>query len=199
MSREMVFSRFERFWHWCQAILIILLMTTGFEVNGNYVLFGYQQATDLHQVFAWMLIGLWAFAIFWHFTTGEWRQYLPTTTNLAAVVKYYTLGIYHPQVEHPFKKTRLSKHNPMQRLAYLFFKLAISPIIWITGLLYMFYNDWAAVGLEGLSLTVVAGLHLAAAFLMLVFFIAHVYMAFTAKPITAYLKSMITGYEEVNE
>ena len=49
-------------------------------------------------------------------------------------------------------------------------------------------------------LSLVAGLHLGAAFLMLVFFIAHVYMSlFTAKPMGAYLKAMITGYEDVTE
>ncbi len=199
MSRQMVFTRFERFWHWTQAALIGLMMLTGFEVQGTYSLFGYEQAADLHRTAAWFLIGLWAFAILWHVTTGEWRQYLPTTEKLLAVSRYYTVGIFHPGVEHPYKKTRLSKHNPLQRLAYLFFKLAISPVIWITGLLYMFYNDWPAIGLEGLSLGLVAGLHLAAAFAMLVFFIAHVYMAFTAKPVLAYLKAMLTGYEEVEE
>lgn len=200
MSREIIFTRFERFWHWCQALLIILLMVTGFEVNGAYVLFGYEQATNLHELFAWVLMGLWVLAIFWHFTTGEWRQYIPTTNNLLAVVNYYTVGIFHPAVRHPFKKTRLSKHNPLQRLAYLFLKLAISPLIWITGLLYLFYNDWPVLGLDWMPLSLVAGLHLGAAFLMLVFFIAHVYMSlFTAKPMGAYLKAMITGYEDVTE
>ncbi|MES9938091.1 MAG: cytochrome b/b6 domain-containing protein [Sedimenticola sp.] len=196
MSRELVFTRFERFWHWSQALLIISLMVTGFEVHGSYALLGYEDATEIHRLLAWVLIGLWAFAIFWHFTTGEWRQYLPTSENLVAVVKYYTLGIYHPAVEHPFKKTRLSKHNPLQRLAYLFLKLCINPLVWITGLLYMFYNDWAVIGLDGMSLGVVAALHLIGAFMMLVFFIAHVYMGFTAKPVTHYLKAMLTGYEE---
>ncbi|MET0106688.1 MAG: cytochrome b/b6 domain-containing protein [Sedimenticola sp.] len=196
MSRELVFTRFERFWHWSQALLIISLMVTGFEVHGSYALLGYGDATEIHRLLAWVLIGLWAFAIFWHFTTGEWRQYLPTSENLVAVVKYYTLGIYHPAVEHPFKKTRLSKHNPLQRLAYLFLKLCINPLVWITGLLYMFYNDWAVIGLDGMSLGVVAALHLIGAFMMLVFFIAHVYMGFTAKPVTHYFKAMLTGYEE---
>ncbi len=200
MSRELVFSRFERFWHWAQALLVIFMMLTGFEVHGSYTLLGYEQASDLHRTLAWVLIGLWILAIFWHFTTGEWRQYLPTTQNLMAVVKYYTVGIFHAGVEHPFKKTRRAKHNPLQRLAYLFLKLAINPLLWITGLLYLFYNDWPALGLGGLSLGPVAGIHLVGAYAMLVFVIAHVYMsAFTAHPAFAYLKGMITGYEEVED
>ena len=197
--REMVFTRFERFSHWTQAALIILLMITGFEVNGAYTLLGYEMAADWHRVFAWVLIWLWVFVIFWNLVTGEWRQYIPTTEKLFAVMRYYTAGIFDKDVPHPYKKTRAAKHNPLQRLAYLSFNLAISPVIWISGLLYMFYNDWARFGLEGLTLGIVAGVHAAAAFAMLVFFIGHVYMAFTGKPWTAYFVAMITGYDEVEE
>lgn len=189
---EMVFTRFERFWHWSQALLIVALMVTGFEVHGSHDLLGWGKAAWFHKWLAWALIGLWAFAIFWHVTTGEWRQYVPTTKGLGAVIRYYTVGIFDPTVKHPYKKTRAAKHNPLQRLAYLFFKLLISPALWISGLLYMYYND-----IEGLPLGLVAGVHTAAAFAMLVFFIAHVYMATTGKPWHSYIRGMITGYEKV--
>lgn len=193
--RDIVFSRFERFWHWFQALLIIALMITGFEVNGAYTLLGYEAAAGWHRVFAWVLIWLWVFAIFWHLVTGEWRQYVPTTTKLVAVMRYYSIDIFDPKAEHPFKPSPLSKHNPLQRMAYLTFNVAITPVIWVSGLLYMYYNEWPAFGLGGLSLGIVAGVHTAAAFAMLVFFIVHVYMAFTGRPVTAYLRAMITGYE----
>jgi thiosulfate reductase cytochrome b subunit len=192
MKHELVFTRFERFWHWTQALLVLLLMISGFTVHGTLSAVPWGKAAEMHVLFAWALMGLWAFAIFWHLTTGEWRQYVPTTERLGAVAKYYTVGIFQPGVPHPYKKTRAAKHNPLQRLAYLFFKLLISPALWVSGLLYMYYND-----VSGLSLGLVAFVHTAAAFAMLVFFIAHVYMAFTAKPWNAYVKGMITGYEEV--
>jgi thiosulfate reductase cytochrome b subunit len=199
MAQVVVFTRFERFWHWSQALLIILMMLTGFEIHGSYQLWGFAQAVAIHELAAWVLIGLWAFAIFWHLTTGEWRQYIPTTENLMAVMRYYTLGIYHPGIKHPFKKTRLSKHNPLQRLAYLFFKLFISTLIWISGLLYLFYADWPA-QLQGvLRLEWVAAAHFVAALAMLLFFIAHVYMSFTAKPVHKYFMAMVTGKEDLAE
>ena len=200
MQTALVFSRFERFWHWTQAALIIGLMVTGFEVHGTYHWLGFEQASSLHQTLAWALIILWVFAIFWHLTTGEWRQYVPTAESLVAVVRYYTVGIFQKGVPHPYKKTRRAKHNPLQRLAYLGFKLLISPLIWVTGLLYMYYNDWSVIGLGGLSLGTIAFLHTLAAFAMLVFFVGHVYMAaFTGHPWYSYLKGMVTGYEEVEE
>jgi len=194
MKREMVFKRFERFWHWSQAALIFFLLTTGFEIHGSYSLFGFGRAVSLHTTAAWLLIGLWILAIFWHFTTGEWRQYLPTTDKLGAVIHYYAIGTF-TGASHPFKKTTLAKHNPLQKLAYLWFKLMISPLIWISGLLYLFYNQWDSLGLSALPLEWVALIHTGAAFMMLIFVIAHVYMATMGKTVFSLIKPMITGYE----
>ena len=196
MERIYVFKRFERFWHWAQALLIIGMMITGFEVHGSYALLGFERAVDWHATMAWALITLWVFAIFWHFTTGEWRQYIPTTDKMAAMVRYYLTGIFS-DAPHPFRQTTLRKHNPLQRVAYLFVKLVINPLLWITGLLYLFYASWAGWGLGWLQLEWVALAHTAGAFLMLIFFIVHVYLATAGHTPTAHLKAMVTGWEEV--
>ena len=193
-----VFKRFERFWHWAQALLIAFMLVTGFEIHGVYTLFGIQDAMNLHAVAAWTLIGLWAFAIFWHFTTGEWRQYIPTADKMLDVARYYSVDIFKNR-PHPFKVTRLHKHNPLQRLAYLMFKVMLAPMIWVSGLLYLFYNDWAQWGLGALDLGVVAFVHTVAAYLIAVFFIGHVYLTTTGHTVFAHIKAMITGWEEVDE
>jgi Ni,Fe-hydrogenase I cytochrome b subunit len=36
-QRIYIFKRFERFWHWTQALLILTLLVTGFEVHGKLV------------------------------------------------------------------------------------------------------------------------------------------------------------------
>jgi thiosulfate reductase cytochrome b subunit len=198
MKPVMIYTRFERFWHWTQAVLIIGLAITGFEIHGSYHWLGFEQAVDIHIIFAWSLIVLWAFAIFWHFTTGQWRHYIPTRDKLGTVIHYYLIGSFRGE-SHPYRKTTQAKHNPLQRLAYLLFKLIISPMIWISGLLYLYYQLWPALGLDALSLGAVALVHTAAAFLMLMFFIAHVYMATVGKSLLALLKPMITGYEEMEE
>jgi len=197
-KRIYVFKRFERFWHWSQAALIMFMALTGFEVHGTYALFGFEQASSLHTTAAWVLIGLWVFAIFWHLTTGEWRQYIPTSENLMATVRYYSVGIFTGE-PHPFKPSQLSKHNPMQRIAYLLFKLVMAPAIWITGLLYLYYNAWADWGLAGLDLSVIALAHTAAAFLLLIFLVGHVYLTTTGHTVFSQIKAMITGWDEVEE
>ncbi len=198
LKKIYVFKRFERFWHWSQAALIMFMALTGFEVHGTYTIFGFESASSLHITAAWMLIGLWVFAIFWHLTTGEWKQYIPTSENLVATIRYYSVGIFTGE-PHPFKPSQLSKHNPMQRIAYLLFKVVMAPAIWVSGLLYLYYNSWKDWGLDGLDLSVVALVHTASAFLLLLFLVAHVYLTTTGDTVFSQIKAMITGWDEVEE
>jgi thiosulfate reductase cytochrome b subunit len=94
MAKVKMYTRFERLWHWSQALLIIAMLITGFEIHGQYSLFGFEQAVDIHIIVAWSLIGLWIFALFWHLTTGEWKQYIPSSPNkMMAVGRYYLVDI----------------------------------------------------------------------------------------------------------
>ena len=188
-----IFKRFERFWHWSQAALIIVLLISGFEIHGTYQWLGFEDAVTLHRTVAWSLVTLWVFAIFWHLTTGEWKQYIPTLKKVDAMIKYYLLGIFI-HAPHPFRQTMLKKHNPLQRLAYLFLWLVVSPMIWATGWLYLFYaqwNDWGLV--QYLSLERVAYFHTLGAFMMLTFLIFHIYLITTGRTVTAHMKVMING------
>ena len=199
MSQKIyVFKVFERFWHWSQASLIIFMLITGFEVHGSYHLFGFGQAVNLHTIAAWTLIGLWVFAIFWHFTTGEWKQYIPTLDKVLAMIKFYSVGIFI-NAPHPFHATTLKKHNPLQRLAYLGVLLFIGPLLWGSGWFYLFFGDWSAWGVDKyVSLEWVAFFHTAGAFMMLLFLIAHVYLTTAGHTPTSHIKAMITGWEEVD-
>lgn len=195
MARVYIFNRFERFWHWTQAALIITMLLTGFEVHGTYQWLHWEKAAHLHTNAAWALMALWVLAIFWHFTTGEWRQYIPTTHKIVDVGLFYAFGIFKGQ-HHPYLKTKDKKHNPLQRLAYLGVKLFINPLIWCSGLLYMFYNQLAASGLIGLPLATIAVVHTLAAFLMLLFLIVHIYLGTAGHTPTAHMKAMITGWDD---
>lgn len=198
VEKVYIFKRFERFWHWTQAATILFLLLTGFEVHGTYKLFGFGRAVDLHTIGAWTLITLWVFAVFWHFTTGEWRQYIPTLDKVGAMIKYYLTGIF-TDAPHPFRATTLTKHNPLQRLAYLFLWLVITPIIWFSGWFYLFYSQWREWGVDGfLSLEWVAFFHVLGAYMILVFVIAHTYLITAGHTATSHLKAMITGWEETH-
>jgi thiosulfate reductase cytochrome b subunit len=111
----------------------------------------------LHTLAAWALLLLWAFTIFWQFTTGEWRQYLPTLKKVDAMARYYAWGMFRG-APHPYQKTVQRKHNPLQRLAYLALLAMVSPLIWGSGLLYLFRAFWPQFGRRPLADPGVGGL-----------------------------------------
>jgi thiosulfate reductase cytochrome b subunit len=195
--RVYLYPRFERFWHWLQAALVAALLVTGFEIHGSFSLLGFQAAVVWHNRLVWALVVLVAFAIFWHATTGEWKQYLPTVAKLKEMVRFYTVGIFSGE-PHPTAKTRLSKLNPLQRLTYLGLKVLVLPVQLVTGFLYLFSDEIAAAGLE-IPLRAVALVHTAGAFALVAFVIAHVYLTTTGHTAWSNIRAMITGWEEIPE
>ena len=196
-----IYKAFERFWHWMQAIIISFLAATGFEIHGSISFFGYENAVTYHNIAAYAFIILIAFTIFWHFSTGEWKQYLPTVKNIKAQLDYYLFGIFR-NAPHPTRKTVLSKLNPLQKLVYLALKIIIIPVMVISGLLYMFYRYPQGGGIEGLnidSIAPIALVHTAGAFMLVAFVVVHLYLITTGTTITSNLKAMITGFEELED
>lgn len=189
-----LYTRFERFWHWMQALIIICLLVTGFEIHGTYTLLGFKTAVTVHNFLGLSWIVLFAFFTFWLFTTGEWKQYIPTTKKLLAMVHYYSWGIFQGR-PHPVQKTPGAKHNPLQRLTYLALSALMLPVQMATGLLYYLYNH-----LDGMiQLPILAVVHTLVAFLLVSFLIVHVYMTTTGHSLFSHISGMITGWEEIWE
>lgn len=191
-----LFTRYERLWHWLQFILIFMLLLTGFEVNGFYSLFGFETAVNVHNFVGLTWLISFLVFLFWLFTTGEWKQYIPTTRKLFEVGIFYAYGIFKGE-SHPYPKKKEAKHNPLQRLAYLGLASTLLPLQMLTGFLYWGYNSWETWGLSGLNLQVVAFIHVALGFIILQFVIVHVYMTTTGHNVTAHMKTMITGWEDL--
>lgn len=198
MKKIYIYKGFERFWHWGQAIIILFMVVTGFEIHGSYNLFGYENAVAWHTTAAWAFITLIVFAIFWHFTTGEWRQYVPNTNYLKAQFDYYIAGIFR-NAPHPTNKTVYNKFNPLQRMIYFGLKILIIPGMVITGFLYLYFH-YPQFGIEINSLQPVALIHTLGAFSLIAFLIAHIYLTTVTgvKPWSS-IAAMVTGWEEMGE
>ncbi|MCF6357655.1 MAG: cytochrome b/b6 domain-containing protein [Draconibacterium sp.] len=194
-KKTYIYRGFERFWHWNQALLILFLAFTGFEIHGSYSIIGFENVIRVHNMAAWALLVLIVFAIFWHFVTGEWRQYIPTTKLIKAEISYYITGIFKG-APHPTHKTIYNKFSPLQRIIYLGLKLLVIPVQVFTGLIYLFYvypnNPVHVIGLD-----VIATIHSFGAYILLSFVIAHVYLVTTGSTPLSNLKAMITGWEIV--
>lgn len=199
MSKRIVkvYPRFERLWHWSQVILILTLLFTGMGLNGLHGLIPFGPAVVFHTVAALALLVLWLFATFWLFTTGTWKQFVPTLEGLTAVARFYAYGIFKGE-HHPHRKQYWRKHNPLQILAYFGLKMAIFPAIWITGIIYLTYNFWEHVPNADLKLEIVANLHLLAAYVLAAFVVIHVYLLTVGHGFREHVRPMVTGYEEID-
>ncbi len=193
-----LYTRYERFWHWLQALLIIVLLLSGFEIHQGFHLFGFHRAVTVHNFIGLSWLIAFAFFVFWLFTTGEWKQYVPTTKKMLSVIHYYSWGIFKGQA-HPVPKRKEAKHNPLQRLTYLSLAAFLLPFQMTTGFLYWGYNSWQAWGIGALSLELLAVLHTLGAFAILTFLVVHLYMTTTGHSLLAHVKAMVTGWEEVEK
>lgn len=197
MKKVYLYKKFERFWHWGQTILVLTLIFTGYEIHGTTDFMGYETAVKVHDIAAWAFLVLIVFAIFWHLTTNEFKQYVPTKTKLIAQLNYYLAGIF-TNAPHPTKKRMLSKLNPLQRITYFALKIVLIPLMVVSGLLYMYF-DYPNIGIEMTSLEPIALIHTFGAYLLLTFLIIHLYLITTGRALTSNLEAMITGWEVVDD
>ncbi len=197
MHQIMIYTRFERLWHWLQALSILTLLFTGLRIHGTHALISFEMAVNIHTVVAIGLLCLWAFATFWLFTTGNWKHYMPTKQGLWRIVRFYSYGIFQGE-HHPYRKAFWRKHNPLQAAAYLGLKVVIFPMVWISGLIYLYVisgGSWQ--GLINFPSTV-AMVHTAAAFALILFLLIHVYMLTIGDGFFTHVKPMMNGFDMVD-
>lgn len=191
-----LFKRFERFWHWCQALLILGLFLSGLEVHGFYKLFGFETAVLIHDIcaFSWTVLLILIFT--WIATTGEWKQYVPSLVGVWETARFYAFDVFKGE-EHPHHVTPENKFNPLQRLGYIAILFGLLPLQVITGLIFYFFPELKAAGvlthIEGVAL-----IHTLCAYALLAFLVIHLYMITFGATLTAHLKAMVTGKEKVH-
>ncbi len=191
-----IFKRFERFWHWMQALMIIVLILTGLEVHGIINLWGFELSVKLHNVIGFSWVALVVLIYTWIFTTGDWQQYFPSSfSGLARIVRFYLLDVFKGE-PHPHHITAENKFNPLQRLGYIIILFVIVPLQIVTGLLFYFFPELRTMGLLG-NIEIIAILHTFSAYIILAFLIVHVYLITFGKKLTTHLKAMVTGKEEI--
>jgi len=198
-----MYQAYERFWHWLQTVLIIILLCTGLIIHRPDLFGGlsFRGLVVLHNISAAILAINAAFALFYHLTTGQIRQFLPKPygffEDAILQTKYYLRGIFKRET-HPFEKTPERKMNPLQQITYLGILNVLLPLQGLTGILMWGAQTWPKFadffgGLKGL-----AAFHTLIAWLFGAFIIGHVYLTTTGgvKPLDS-IKAMVTGWEDV--
>ncbi|MEZ8965081.1 cytochrome b/b6 domain-containing protein [Vibrio breoganii] len=194
MSNSLViFKRFERFWHWAQALLVLTLIVSGLELHGLVSIFGWGNASEYHHWTGFIWGALVVLIFTWIFTTGEWRQFMPEHKGIEGVVRFYLFGIFKGD-KHPHHMSAKDKFNPLQRVAYLLVLFVLVPLQILTGIIFFFYPELRAAGILN-SIELVAIVHTFCAYSVMAFLIVHLYLITLGEKLTSHLKAMITGKE----
>ena len=199
-----IYPLYERIWHWGMAFSVIVLIITGLEIHfaGNISLFGFDNAVDVHNVFALIVAVNAGLSLFYHLATGEIRHYFSIKRGFRSDVlvqaAYYVYGIFRNS-PHPFEKTSEKKLNPLQQLTYVMLLNVLFPVQIITGVMMWIVSVSPSFSSSVGGLTVIAPVHNFFAWLFISFLIVHLYLITTGHTVFSNLKAMVTGYEEMEE
>jgi len=194
--KVLIYTRFNRLWHWSQAASIVILLFTDARIMGLHGILPFGLAVTLHTLVALALLLLWAFATFWLFTTGNWRQFIPSWTGMGQVARFYAIGVFKGET-HPYHRILRKRHNPLQALAYLALKILLFPAIWISGLAWLGHTFWGDLDPSGWAFWAVANIHALAGFSIAAFVVAHVYLLTIGHGFREHVKPMVTGFETI--
>lgn len=193
-----------RIWHWLNALTIMLLLLTGFQLHLPEITFFMTRnmALAMHRRAGIVMTALWLFWLIYSLASGNLHRHYAMHRrdflNSAGQMKFYLVSIFKGE-KNPFQPTPDAKFNPLQKCAYGFIMGIAAPAMILTGLLYA--NAFSAGGRQ-LLVTVIKLMdivHVFGLYLFAIFLIIHVYMATLGTTAFSHIKAMITGYEETGE
>jgi thiosulfate reductase cytochrome b subunit len=197
-----MYTFYERLWHWLQTIVIVLLLFTGLIIHkpDKFGIFSFSYVVQVHNVLAAVLVVNAALSAFYHLASGEIQQFLPRPRGFFdqafAQLKYYLKGIFSG-VDYPFEKTPQRKMNPLQQVTYFAILNILLPLQVLTGLFMWGAQQWPDLVDSLGGLPFLAPMHTLVAWLFASFIVLHVYLTTTGHEPLANIRSMITGWDDV--
>ena len=198
-----LYTPFERFWHWLQAVSIGILLVTGLLIHRPDIwpaLSNFRYLVPIHNVTALLLIIDAFLALFYHVTTGAIREFIPRPKGFFdqafMQARYYLYGIFRGE-PHPFEKYPGHKLNPLQQVTYFALLNVLLPVQVVVGVLMWSEQYWPRLVQKFGGLHVLAPIHTLVAWLLASFIVGHVYLTTTGLTPLEDIRGMITGWERV--
>ncbi len=197
-----IYEPYERFWHWLQAVAIIILIITGAIVHwpGWVGTASFTRLVITHNVVAAILVANALLSIIWHVASGAIRNYIPRPRGFfdqaVEQMMFYIKGIFQGE-PHPFEKDARHKMNPLQQMTYVVILNVLLPLQMITGIMIWGAEHWPSVTASLGGLGFLLPFHSLIAWLFASFVILHVYLTTTGATPLAAIKAMISGWEAI--
>ena len=202
VERVFLHSAGTRIWHWANALLMVVLMVTGFRMHfggREDPVLSFETAFNVHNLAGVVLVLAALYFFVANQVTGAVRQYTRRhesgATGLFGQARWYLVGIF-TGAPHPFHPTAERKFNPLQRLTYLGVMYVLYPLVVVTGVVLLFPGVLPdrILGRPG-TWWIAAAHYLFAAFATL-FLLGHIYLATTGDRLSYLLSGMITGWHK---
>lgn len=183
-----------RLWHAVMALAFLVLLASGvfLHFGGGG---GLATAVAVHEAVGILLTAIYVPGVAALAATGRWRRYVPARAGLLGRIldhaRYYAFVL--PR-QRPTEGAAHARHfNPLQQCVYLLTLFLVTPVIAVTGVLYLFPQRMPAHVLGYAGLWPVALVHTLFAIFVAVFLLVHIYLALAAAPKAANLRMMVTG------
>jgi len=195
-----------RIWHWINAVSFVVLIVTGLQIRYRDILglMKFRDAVDVHNFFGFLIIFNFFLWLVYYIFTGKIKIYIPPLSLKKFVAgcirqaRYYGYGIFLGE-ENPHHSSPDNKFNPMQQIAYLAIMVILIPLQLWSGLLLWDIKGFASwIDMSG-GIKIVDTVHVFLFLFFTSFLFVHVYLATLGHTVTAHIKAMFTGYEEVEE
>lgn len=202
VKRVYMYTTYERFWHWLQALAILGLIVTGLVIHSpvKFSFAGFEWAVNVHNILGFILLANAFLAAFYHVVGGQIKTYLPEPKGFFSQaiqqMTFYLYGIFKGE-PHPFEKNPQKKLNPLQKITYLMILNVLLPLQIITGIVIWGAQRWPEILASLGGLPFLVPVHSLGAWLFAAFLVMHIYLTTTGHTVTSNIKAMVTGWEEV--
>ena len=195
-----------RIWHWVNALGVVVLIITGFQIRyiGLIDLLSFRAAVVLHNWTGFLLIGNFFVWLLFYLLSDKIKVYHPELSpakHFRASFRqlwYYGYGIFKGE-PNPHHVSVYHKFNAMQSMAYQVVMLLLVPLQFYTGVLLWDVKRFAGM-IDALGgVRVVDTAHVLIFIFFVAFIFIHPYLASLGHTRTAHYQAMFTGYEDVEE
>ena len=198
MTELYLYPIWLRAWHWLNALLFLLSLATGVSMHFSPGwLIPFDVAVPLHNASGILLTVSWGVFVVGNLVGGNGKHYLINLRTLPMdlwrQVRYYGYGIF-VNAPHPFHVSADHKLNALQALSYVGVMYGLVPLLILSGWAYLL-SPHLPDTLFGIgTVWIIAMAHLALAWMMLLFFVVHIYIITTGETVLTNIKAMLTGW-----
>ena len=192
-----LYPKWIRLWHILNAVLCLILIFSGLNLQYSGKFISLEKAIRLHNVSGMILTVSYLFFFVGNMVSSNRKHYRIRFKNLmqrvSKQIRYYATGIFKGE-KNPFYVEKENKFNPIQKVSYIFIMYLCLPLIILTGWDLMFPGTFSIplIGVKGLVISDL--IHIIGGFILSVFLILHIYLC-TIGPTTGSLfMSILSGY-----